>query len=342
MENIKIKNAKSGKEYIVENFTSYLVDQSLDVAADGFTFSIGDPKHSVSSKISSGDELNFYIDNKLVLNGVIDNTEIIGNNTGSVIEISGRDKSSILLDNDAIPTTLYRLNLKQYLEQKLKKYGFSKFEVSDLSVIDKIVIDPGQTEWGIISDICKKKGLYPRYDLDVLRCTKLRSDQLADYSFSNNFDYTIKIKNYRISVNSDVKNEVFVYSTDYGRNHKVTSRDIKGSAKDSSLKINKRMVINDNEIESTSEANKLAKEEMKAVNKNAFTINIEVHTETPIYVNKIARIQIKEIDLDCLMLVNKAQYIKDRSGGSIVRIELKLIEGIAVKWGNHNIPLIPR
>lgn len=342
MEQAIIKSAKTGKEYVLENFISYMLDQSVDIAADGFTFTIGDPKHEVSSKISAGDEFNFYVNEKLVLNGLIDTIDIVGSNSGSIIEISGRDKSSLLLDNDAMPTTLYRLNIKQYLEQRLKKYGFTKFEVSDSSIIDKIVIDPSQTEWGVIENICKKKGIYPRYDLDVLKCTSLRSDEKVDYNFSNDFDNTIKIKNYRISVSADVKNEILVYSTDYGRNHVVTSRDIKGSYKDSTFKINKRMVINDNELENTTEANKLAKEEFKSINKNAFSINIEVHTQVPLYINKVSRIQIKDIDLDCLMLINKVQYVKDRSGGSTTKIEFKLIQNVKVKWGNHNIPLIPR
>jgi prophage tail gpP-like protein len=343
-EHIIIKNAKTSKEYIVKQFLSYVVDQSLDIPADAFNFTIGDPQYQVSSKISSGDEIFFYVNDELVLNGLIDTINIHGDSkNGTVVDVAGRDKTSILLDNDAFPKIMYRLNLKQYLDQVIKPYGFSKITVDNLTTFDKIQINVGESEWSVIADLCQKKGIYPRYDIDSFICTKLRADTNKDYLFSNDIlKDAIKIKSYQINISADVKNEVLIYSATYGRSHKVKSRNIKASAKDTTLKIKKKTILNDNEAESAEQAFEVAKKTLKDANRGAFQIDLELHTDAPIYVNKIAHIVIKSIELDCYMIVNKTTYSVDKQNGSVTKVELKLIEGVQVNWGNHNIPLIPR
>jgi prophage tail gpP-like protein len=343
-EYIMVNNAKSGKNYKIEHFNSYMVDQSLDVPADGFNFAINDPQYSVSSKISAGDELDFYVNEKKVLNGLVDTMDINSDpKNGTKISISGRDKISLLLDNDAFPKTLYRLNLKQYLDQTIKSYGFSKITVSDSTPFDKIQINVGESEFTVIQGLCQLKGIYPRYDVDSFICTMLRADTNRDYLFSNDFTKdSIKIKSYQISISGDVKNEVLIYSATYGRSHTVKSRNVKASASDPSLHIHKRIVLNEGNAENAQQAEDVAKKTLKDHNRGAFTITIDTHTDVPIFVNKIAHVVIKSIGLDCYMIVNKTTYTKDKQSGSVTKVELKLIEGVTTTWGNHNIPQVPR
>jgi prophage tail gpP-like protein len=343
MEYFLIKNIKSGKTFKINGFNSYSIDQTVDIPADFFNFNLSNKDAKISSKISAGDEVFFYVDDVLVLNGIIDDMDIIGDIASNSVDISGRDKSLMLLDNDASPTTYYNLNIEDYLKKITTQYGIDKFDIEDKDVFDKIVISAGQSEWGILDDLCKRKGLYPRYDVDTLRCTSLRADTDVDYYFDNHLDGSIKYKNYRIRISSDVKNEITVYSGSYKRGSDFSSSDtIKGTAKDDGLNIKKRRVMNEQDLENTIEATAVAKQELKLANRKAFTIEMETHTSKPIFINKVAKVTIKDIGLECYMLVAKVQYINNLSVGSITKIELRLMDGISINWDNHSIPTIPR
>lgn len=342
-DHIVIKNQKSGKEYAIYRFNSYIVDQSLAVPADFFNFSLNNNDSQVSDKITSGDEVWFYINDTLALNGIIDDVEIDCSTSSNNIEITGRDKSSLLIDNDALPKTFYKLNLQSYLQQVCPQYGITKFKVDNSEVFDKITVNPGDNEWSVIEDLCKKKGLYPRYDGDMLVCTKLRADTSFNYHFSNDLPYerTIRFKNIKVKVSGDVKSEIIVYGGHYTRGEYTNKNNIKGFAKDSNLKILKRRVINDDDLENNLQATNKAKSELKEINRGAFTIELELYTKQPIFINKIAKVTVKQLKLDCFMLVDSVQYRKSMEGSTTI-VKLKLIEGVSVNWGNHSIPIIQK
>lgn len=347
MEYIIVHNKKSNKKYKVLLTKEYVVDQSINIPADFFSFLLPNIEGQITDKFSAGDEVHFYINDKLALNGIIDDFELTYDSKTNDININGRDKMSLLLDNDAMPDNLYRLNLKQYLEKKVAPYGFSKFEVDNSDIIDKLPITPGSNEFSIIESICKDKNIYPRYEADTLKCTKLRSDTNADYFFSNevyrfNNLIGIKFKKLKATVSSDIKNEIVVFGGHYSRGEFTNKNNIKSVVKDETLKVNKRKVINDDDLESNTQATNLAKKELNNYNRDAFTIELELTTTIPIFINKVAKISIPSIGLDAFMLVTKVQYIKNITSGSITNVTLKLIDGVKVDWRNHNIPLLPK
>ena len=117
MEYAIIINKKTNKKYKINLFKQYIIDQSVDIPADYFSFIVGNYNSEISNAISAGDEVNFYINNELVLNGLIDELDVILNTDTNDVEIIGRDKTSILLDNDAIPATLYNMDILTYLKK---------------------------------------------------------------------------------------------------------------------------------------------------------------------------------------------------------------------------------
>lgn len=338
-----IKNTKSGIKYKVTSFKSYLVDQSIDIPADYFNFTWGDARGEISNIISAGDEVWFYINDSLILNGLIDDFELNLDSQTDDINVTGRDKSLMLLDNDAMPKTFYNVTIEEYLQQVAPQYGITNFDIEDKGKFDKVIIRAGSSEWLTLDRLCKRKGLYPRYDLELLRCTSLRADSNVDYHFSNDSTDTIKIKSIKIKVSSDIKNEILVYSNGYKRGSDfTTSEAIKGSALDPTLKVLKRRVMHEMDLENIGDANSTAKQELKLANRKALTIEIVTHTIQAFYINKIAKVSIKSKNLDVLMLINKVTYSKDTNAGTTVKLELQLIEEATTVWNNHNIPTLPR
>jgi prophage tail gpP-like protein len=343
MEYLLVNNQKSGKQYIIKVFKNYVIDQSINIPADHFSFQFANTNSAVSDAISAGDEIFFYIDDELVINGFIDDFEVEYNNTSDFVDINGRDKTSMLLDNDPEPNIYYNLTLKEYIEQAIQPYGFNNIEVDDTENFNKIHVHPGESEWSMLERLAQEKGLYPMYISDTFYCTKLKRDTSnIVYTFSNDLPEGIKYKSIKPKISSDIKSEIMIYGghfsmSDY--NYKNT-QNIQAIAKDETLKIKKRKIINNDDIENNKNAENMAKSELVKANRNAFTIQLILQTKRKISVNTIAKIYDKKLGLDCLMLVDHVQYTKSIQG-SLTNVTLRLIEGVQVDWKNHNIPLLP-
>lgn len=336
-EYILVHNLKSGYVYKITDLKQYNVEQDIDIPGDHFDFIIGNKNYTVSKLIGTGDKLEFFINGKKTLVGYIDDVYINYGLSENNVRIVGRDLMAILLDNDAEPKTYNNLGLKDYMDKVLPKYGIKNYSSSSNKKFSKIVIEPGESEYSVIERLSKERGLKPIYMPDgVLRCTYLNINKSHNYLFSNTSKSGIKIKNMDITISSDIVNEVKVYGGDFEKNKNIT-----GSYKDTRLKINKRRILNESDIENNNDAKTRAKEEFYNINKDAFIITITTTTKQPIKINNTARVTVNKIGLNCLMLVNKVVYEKSLSSGTITTITLKMIQGVRVNFRNNDIPLLP-
>lgn len=334
-EYLDVYNLKSGNVYRIKEFKSYDIEQDIEIPGDYFEFVIGNENYEVSNLITAGDKIEFFIDGKKTLTGYIDDIDIAYSVTENDIRIVGRDLMAILLDNDAEPKTYNNMGLKDYMDKVLPKYGIKDYSSSSNKKFKKITISPGETEYAVIERLSKERSLQPLYNADgKFTCTKLNSNKEHNYLFSNDDKDGIRIKNMAVTISSDIVNEVKVYGGDYEKNKNIT-----GIYKDNNLKISKRRIYNESDIESNNAANDRAKEEFYNINKNAFVVNIVTTTKQPININNIARIKVKKMGLNCLLLVTKVRYHKSIQSGTITNITCKLIQGVRVTYKNHNIPL---
>lgn len=335
-EYIVISSAKAGKDYRINYLKSYRVEQSIDIPADAFEFIIGNTDYLLSGVASAGDKLKFYVDNNLVLDGFIDDIEAEYSNTSNDIRITGRDKMAILLDNDANPATYYKLSLRDYMAKILPKYDID-FYCSNNEKFNKIVVSPGENEFSIIERLAIEKGLISIFDVDdKLKCTDLISSISPSYIFSNTNRNAIKIIDANILISNDIRNEVKVY----GETDK--KKTVTGSYIDKSLKTKKRRILNESDIETTSNAIKRAKEEFYSINKNALIVTITTNTKKPIFINRCAKVDIERMGFSAFLLVDKVIYSKSNESGSTTNITLKLMPGVKVTYKGNDIPLLPK
>lgn len=329
---LKVKNKKSGNEYKISAFKSYIIEQSLQIPADQFSFVLSNYNGEVSKAISAGDEVYFYLDNQLTFIGIIDEMTIRFGIQSMDVELSGRDKTSLLLDNECEPVTYKDLTLKSLIEKRASIYGI-KTDIKDANnKIKKIVINGGETEWSIIENYTREVGIYGRFEKDTLVVSKLRKDSNIDYIFSNDNPGHIKIKDMLLTVSSDITTEVIVYADDNDKH-----KGIKGKA--TATGPNKRKKVMNEDVETNAAANKKAKEEIKKLNREAFAVMITTYTKKPLPINKVVRVVSKRLDLNIIMIIDKVRYTFD-DGGSNTEITLKLIEGVSNKWSNHTIPTV--
>lgn len=361
-EFISIYSKRAGKIYRITHIKSYRVEQSVEVPADSFEFILGNADYSASAVISAGDILQFFVDNKLVIEGYIDDVELEYSNDSNDMRITGRDNMAILLDNDALPKTYNKLGLGDYLGKILPSYDV-QYSASNNKKFDKIVISPGETEYSVIERLCNERNLMPIYDCvtDKLLCSHIISSTSSSYTFSNNMSGAIRIINAKIEVSNDIRDEVIVYGADWEKTKKIKglyktkkgkpSKRLKtvvtdsgtytGEFVDDDLRTQKRKVVNDSDIENTKDAQDRAKLEFFNVNKNALTVDITTHTKKPIYINKCARVFIKKAGFDALLYTEKVVYSKSINEGSLTAVTLKLMPGIKVSYNGNEIPVLP-
>lgn len=336
-EYIEVGSKATGNIHRIYSIKNYRIERSLDIPADSFDFVIGNYDAEVTSRISAGDEVAFYIDGKVALRGYIDDITAEYSISGNDARIVGRDQMSILLDNDAQPSTYYDLGLKDYMDKILPQYGITNYTCSDNTKFKKIAVSPGETEYGVIERLAEQRGLYPFYDGGgTFRVEKLRSDWVRDYYFTNDAPAgNIKIKEATITASADVRNHIIVHG------EKKEKTQIQGDYKDLGMPVKKRKFASDGEIETTENAKIKAKNVFYETNKNALNVNIKTKTIMPIEINKVALVQINRLKFYNYLLVDNVVYSKDLSSGSETEITCKLIQTVASSWGYNTIPTLP-
>lgn len=329
---LEVINFKSKKKHHITTFKSYIVEQSLQIPADAFSFTVGNYNGEVSKLISAGDEVRFYINKELCFIGIIDELTVHFTLTTMDVELAGRDKTMLLLENDCEPVTYNNMTLDAFIKKRTGLYGI-KTRISGASnKIKKIAINGGDTEWGLIEKYCKQQGLYARFEKDELVVGKLRQDSNVNYVFSNEKPDAIKIKSMLITVSSETVSKITVYSDD-NEKHK----GIKGVATDKSP-IKRNKVVNE-DVETNAAAKTKADELLKEMNREAFVISITTNTKVPLPTNKVAKVVSAKLGLNVVLLIDSVRYTFDDSGSNTT-ITLKLIENVPVNWANHTIPTI--
>jgi prophage tail gpP-like protein len=337
-EVIKLYSVKTKATYEVNSVKSYKIETSIDIPADAFEFILGNPGYEVSNVIAAGDKMEFWLNGKLLLEGYIDDIDIEYTLNSNDIRINGRDRISVLLDNDAIPATYNKIGLGDYLKKVLPKYGIA-YSCDDNSKIDKITVSPGENEFSVIERLSAEKNLIAIYDVTErkLKCTKRISTTNTPYIFANGRPDSYKIKDCQVTVSADIKSEVTVYGGDFEKTKKI-----KGFYKDSSLSIKKVRIMNDSDKETVAAANKAAKEEFYDKNKDALSVQLETTTKQVFPINQNAYVQIPKMGFAAHLLIDSVTYTKDISSGTITTLSLKLMPGIKVTYKNNQIPTLPK
>lgn len=349
--------SKTGHTYEITAIKSYQIQQAMDIASDSFEMVIGNPNYEGSDVISSSDRIQFFLNDELAIEGYIDDLDVEYTNGSNDLRITGRDKIAVILDNDSIPVTYNKLGLSDYLGKKMPQYNID-YQCDDNTKFDKIEVSPGESEYSVIEELANERNLVIMLNIleQKLYCTKPISSTSPSYTFSNIGDDRIRILDCQITISNDIRNEIIVYGGTYSIKQKTTvkvkgvnkkktitiSKNITSTYKDTSLKVNKRKVITDSNINTTSIAYNRAKQEFYNINRNAFTVQITTRTKSPIYINKCARVIIPKMDFDAYLIVDSVTYTKNISEGSKTNITLKLMPNVKVTFKNNDIPLLPK
>lgn len=333
MISIGIYSNVNKKGYEINRVSEYDIDTSMDIAADLFSLVVENPVDENGRGYSTGvfspnDSVVVKEDGKIILDGTSDDVNELWGESGSRIEITGRDLSMILLENDAIPKTYYKLKLSTFIKTITTPYKYFKVKVNPKfdKVLDKIVVDVGETEWDCLMKEAKKCGLWLWCEADgTIVADVLGYKQSHSYFFSNSEHGAIKMMSFnKKKRGADVKNEVWIR----GHGKKAFTTKYKDE-KLSSQGYVRRMIIEDGDAKTSSKAKEIAKDKVNEANRGSFEIELTINGRHFIEVNKTAKIVDKVTGTNGVFFIVGVRRVKSNSVGRQTTVRLRpLWEGL--------------
>lgn len=317
---VLVNSSRNKKEYLIERMKEYDVETSLDIPADYFKLVLSNPTDKNGNGLHSelfnpNDTFQISESYGTILDGISDDIDEGWDENGSYIEIIGRDKSLLLLENDAIPKTYYNLTLSSLIKQITVPYGF-KTHVSNShdKTIKKIVVESGMSEWDVIFEQSKKLGLWLWCQPDgTLIADKLNYNKEPKYKFSNDFgpDKTfIKMKRLiKKKRGADIKSEVWIR----GHGKKAFTHKHKDDEL-SKLNYKRRIILEDGNIKDRSKAIEKAKETIKERKKGSYEIEIEINGNNNVRLNEVAQVIDRRTKLNNKFLIVGIKDTKSNTG----------------------------
>lgn len=292
---VHVESKRNQKQYRVSRMSEYYIETSLDIPADHFNIVLENTvdetgKGAYGGMLGPNDVIKIEQNNEVILNGIIDDIKESWNSSGSTIEITGRDKSLLLLDNDAEPRTYHRLKYSEFLKQLSAPYGFKEIKVASSQdvMIEKIVVESGDSIWDALNR--EAEGLKMKLWCDAhgaIVAEALNYQKQPIYHFSNQLGNAIKIKQLQNKIKgSRIKGEVWV------RGHGSKAFIVKHQNEDLMRQgYHKRAIINSGLIKNVAEAEALAKKYIKDRVEGSHEIEITINGKHQIKINETAYLE---------------------------------------------------
>jgi prophage tail gpP-like protein len=209
-------------------------------------------------------------------------------------------------------------------------YGFSQFQVNSPydKVIDKIVVEVGDSEWDCIFREAQKLGLWLWCTPDGTIITDiLNYKEQPSYTFTNDLSYgkAIRIKRFRKKKRgADLKSEVWV------RGHGQKAFTVKHKHDPLVKKgLNRRMIIEDGEAQNISNGERTAKRLIEERIRGSFEIELTINGKHHIEINKTAYVSDKRTKTEGVFFIVGVRHKKNDNVGNEKIIRLRpLWEGL--------------
>lgn len=337
---VNLKSHINKKEYEILRLSEYDIETTLDIPADYFSVIIENPIDYTSGLgkyadlFNDNDEIKIYEQNKLILSGIADDVIESWGEDYAKIELSGRDTTLLLLENDAEPKSYYDMNLASFINTLASPLGFSvKVSSKYDRIAKKRVVEVGDSIWDALYRESKKLGLWIWCNHNkTIQVDKLNYKSTADYFFSNDLAKLDSKKNKYIPMKSlsknkkgsQLKNEVWI------RGH--SNKAFTCKYKDSDLNnrgYSRRIITEDSDAKSISKANEIAKNMANERKKGSYEIEIVVNGKHLIDINKTAYIYDTKTKLDGVFFIVGIRSSKNHISGHTKTIRLRpLWEGL--------------
>ena len=141
----------NGQEKTIRKFKKLVLKEEEGVPAHTLLVRF----HSEGELLSEIAFMRFEDEGKIVFDGIVDTITEFYSEGNYYFEVFGRNRVSLLLDNEVMPTVYSNPTSEQIKEIFLKPYGFSDYVGGTASYNGIFNVAKGKSPWDIIESFCK-------------------------------------------------------------------------------------------------------------------------------------------------------------------------------------------
>lgn len=141
----------NGQEKIIRKFKKLVLKEEEGVPAHTLLVRF----HSEGEPLSEIAFMRFEDEGKIVFDGIVDTIIEFYSEGNYYFEVFGRNRVSLLLDNEVMPAVYSNPTSEQIKEIFLKPYGFSDYVGGTSSYNGIFNVAKGKSPWDIIESFCK-------------------------------------------------------------------------------------------------------------------------------------------------------------------------------------------
>jgi len=329
-----VNTSADKKTYKIRQMSEYDIETSMDIPADHFNVKIENPTdengHGVNAELFNPND-SFRIEEAgiTVLDGLADDVDEYWDENGSKVEIDGRDKSMLLLENDAIPQEYNKIKISALIKKIAGPFGFNNIvNPQHDKTLTKVVVEGGDSIWDVIFRECNKQGLTIWCEPNgIINVDTPNYKESPSYKFSNDPSIKNAIRIERFSKRkrgADIKNEVWVR----GQGKKTFT----AKATDPELTqqgYQRRLITESGEAQNIAEGERVAKRHIRDRKIGTFEIELTVHGRHDIKINKTAYVKDRVTRTEGTFFIVSVRSKKNNNVGNIKILRLRrLDEGV--------------
>lgn len=336
LSKLNIYSMRDDKPYSIVGFREYSIDSDMETDSDQFNIIIENPGGRYTGIFNKYDGVALYVMDMGVMHGRVDDVTYMADESQSIIQIVGRDDMSLLIDNDAIPTTLSNVDPVDHLRKKCMEFGMSTPDgvtprvrtYGDIPRVEKVVIGTGESEMTVLNNLVVDSNNRIWQDGEWLCIGKWNTDAIPEYYFTRGVTpdkQGIPIKSIRIRDSAiGLKSECLIYGTmDDGKDKVLgTARNPGGGFYDGK---SRRMVMSSHNNDKSTKYSGSAERKVRDAFRQGIQIEIKINPMRmikPIWINKTARIVDVDLKLDATFFIKAVNYTKSITSGSSCTITM--------------------
>lgn len=323
--NISVRSSVLGDEwYRITRFTDYDVTTDMDADTSSFSFTFDNPNSIFTGLVSGYDRINIKIGKKGIIQGIVDRVSYSYDDTNSSITISGRDRLSLLTDNDVTPISKKNVNPVNYIKETCNKHGIKYENKKSIGVVKEFEVQPGTSELGAIAKVLEKSHQKYWYSYDTFYTGSWNTGGESKYRFTRGISKNIGIPIKSLTLDEDyseARSEVKVYgSNDDGSSKFLGSSKLDIVKKRGYTKVSTKQSDSDT---SNSVAVSTAKTDLENAFRDSFIIRITVYNNGHVFVpNTVCTVIDKYIGINDTFYIRAVRHYMSINDGSMSELTL--------------------
>lgn len=324
----------NGREY--RGWTSARVTRGIDAISGGFDLSVTErwAGQDEAWPIGEGDECSVVVGGEAIITGYIDTRNLSFDANDHTVGVAGRDRTGDLVDCSALlgRWSFTNVSIPAVVGQICAPYGISVavqpgLVLGPTTVPKKFSIDPGDSAFDAIENLCKAAGILAISDgvggliltrTGNARCTTELVEGGNILSGTSRFSYADRYRDYLVMGSHKGRGDLS------GR----SASAVKGKASDATARAGRALVIRPDGNVTTAQATARAQWEaaVRAARGDEVSVRVQGWTQadgTVWPINSLVRIQAPRLQVDGTMLITRATYSLEAEGGTTTDLELR-------------------